>query len=45
MEITKKEDVDEFVNRVTDRFGCIDILVNNASIMMRVSLLDLREED
>ena len=45
VDISKKEDVDEFVNHVMDRFGRIDILVNNAGIMMRVSLLDLREED
>lgn len=45
VDISKKEDVDGFVTKVMDRFGRIDILVNNAGIMMRVSLLDLREED
>jgi 2-deoxy-D-gluconate 3-dehydrogenase len=43
-DITRKADVDNLVQRVTDEFGVIDILVNNAAMNIRAPLLDLRED-
>ena len=44
-DVSKKGDVDNLIKRVTDNFGRIDILVNNAAIMVRSTLLELNEED
>ena len=43
-DISVKADVDNFVQKVAEEFGTIDILVNNAAIPMRVDFLDLTEE-
>ncbi|GAH83162.1 unnamed protein product, partial [marine sediment metagenome] len=43
-DITQKADVDSMVQRVTDEFGVIDILVNNAAMNIRAPLLELGED-
>jgi NAD(P)-dependent dehydrogenase (short-subunit alcohol dehydrogenase family) len=43
-DITDRADVDNFVRKVVDEFGTIDILVNNAATNIRVPLLELQEE-
>ena len=45
VDITKKTEVDNMVQRVMDEFGVIDILVNNAGTIVRASLLEHSEED
>ena len=45
VDITKKADVDNMVQRVMDEFGAIDILVNNAGTVVRASLFEHSEED
>jgi NAD(P)-dependent dehydrogenase (short-subunit alcohol dehydrogenase family) len=42
---TQKTDVDKLVQRVTNEFGGIDILVNNAAINILVPLLETSEDD
>ena len=44
-DVTKKAEVDSFVQRVIDEFGVIDILVNNAGLEILAPLLEFREED
>lgn len=44
-DVTRKADVDNLVQRVIDRFGVIDILVNNAAVRIVGPLLEHREED
>ena len=39
-DISKEEEVEEMVNKITDYFGGIDILVNNASVSRDSLLLD-----
>lgn len=45
VDITKKAQVDNLVQRVMDEFGSIDILVNNAGAIFRASLLEHSEQD
>ncbi|MGH7775323.1 MAG: SDR family NAD(P)-dependent oxidoreductase [Candidatus Binatia bacterium] len=44
-DVSKSSDVQEMVRRVVERFGGIDILVNNAAITDRVGILDSTEEE
>jgi gluconate 5-dehydrogenase len=44
VDITKKTDVDNFIQKVTAEFGAIDILVNNAAMNIRGGLFELAEE-
>jgi len=43
-DVTRKTDVDSFVERVVNEFGVIDILVNNVATNIRAPLLELRED-
>lgn len=43
-DITKKTDVDDFVGKVVDELGAVDILVNNAATNVRAPLLELGED-
>ncbi len=45
VDTTKRAEVETMVQKVLDRFGQIGILMNNAGILIRSSLLDLPEED
>ncbi len=44
-DIARKTDVDNMVQRVIDEFGAIDILVNNAAVVVEAPLLEFSEED
>ena len=44
-DVSKKTDVDNFVNKVTEQFGGIDIWVNNAGIVTVGSITDVSEDD
>ncbi len=44
-DIAKKSDVDNLVERVMDEFGVIDILVNNAAVIIRKPFLEHSEDD
>jgi NAD(P)-dependent dehydrogenase (short-subunit alcohol dehydrogenase family) len=43
-DITRKADVDDFVRKVVDELGAVDILVNNAATNVRAPLLELGED-
>lgn len=45
VDISQKVDVDNMVRKTIDEFGRIDILVNNAAIVLRCPMLDVREDD
>ncbi|MFC1954123.1 SDR family NAD(P)-dependent oxidoreductase, partial [Chloroflexota bacterium] len=45
VDITRKADVEHFVQEVVDQFGVIDILVNNAAVKRGGLLVELPEED
>ena len=42
---SQKTDVDHLVQKVMDEYGRIDILLNNAGILIRSSILDMSEKD
>jgi NAD(P)-dependent dehydrogenase (short-subunit alcohol dehydrogenase family) len=42
---SRKSDVDNLIQKVMDEFGQIDVLVNNAGVITRSTLLDLSEDD
>ncbi len=44
-DVSNEDDVKRLVNAVTDRFGWVDILVNNAAINRRGALVDTDVED
>ena len=44
VDITKKADIDNLVQRVMDEFGAIDILVNNAGQFLGEQLIDTPEK-
>ncbi len=44
-DVTKRDNVEEMVGTTLDRFGRIDILINNAGTNIRKPLLDLSEEE
>ncbi|HPJ68844.1 MAG TPA: SDR family oxidoreductase [Desulfobacteraceae bacterium] len=45
MDISKREDVEKLADKAQQELGSIDILVNNAAIMIRGKLFDLSEEE
>ncbi|MBA7466086.1 2-dehydro-3-deoxy-D-gluconate 5-dehydrogenase [subsurface metagenome] len=44
-DISRKTDVDNLVQRVMDKFGVIDILLNNVGVVIRHPLLEASEDD
>lgn len=44
-DVSKKADVNNMVQKVIDRFGAIDILVNNAAVSSSAPLMDTEEGD
>ncbi len=45
VDVTKQEQVKRMVDTVVDKFGQIDVLVNNAGVLRDAQLLKLSEED
>ncbi len=45
VDVTKKQEVTNLIDAAIDKFGKVDILVNDAGIVRRASLLELSEED
>ena len=43
-DVTKKEDIENIVKETKEKFGKVDILINNAATSYMRSLMDLREE-
>ncbi len=44
-DVSKLDEVKGLVDRVVDAFGTIDILVNNAAVMYRGSIMDMKEDE
>lgn len=44
-DVSNQDDVNRMVQQVRDEFGAIDILVNNAAVSVRASLIDTSEAD
>lgn len=44
-DVSNKDDVNRMVQQVMDEFAAIDILVNNAAVSVRASLIDTSEAD
>jgi len=45
VDISRKADVDNMVEKTINEFGQIDILVNNAAVVLRCPMLEVKEED
>ncbi len=45
VEVSKKAEVDNFIQRVENELGGIDILVNSAGMIIRKSLMEMNEEE
>lgn len=45
VDVSKSEDVENFVKKVIEKFGKIDVLVNNAGITRDTLLMRMKEED
>lgn len=45
LNVTKKESVDNMVKTIMDKFGRIDVLINNAGISQKVTVEDMTLED
>ena len=45
LDLSVAGNIDVLVNTVYDRFGRIDILINNASVLFKTSFLDVTEEE
>lgn len=44
-DVSKSEEVEEFIKKVVEKFGRIDVLVNNAGITRDTLLMRMKEED
>jgi gluconate 5-dehydrogenase len=44
-DVTKEEQVVEFVKKIIDKFGHLDILVNNAGIIKRIPMTEMEAKD
>src|SRR5574344_612913 len=44
-DVTKEEQVVEFVKKIFDKFGHLDILVNNAGIIKRIPMTEMEAKD
>jgi len=44
-DVTKKEEVDDMVRKTMEKFGKVDILINNAGICQFVPFLEMTEEE
>ena len=45
IDVTRKEEVEQMAQQSVDRFGRIDILINNAGIMGTYGIVDMKEVD
>ena len=45
VDISQKSDVDKMVSAAVEEYGKIDVLVNNAGILLHRSVLDMTEEE
>jgi NAD(P)-dependent dehydrogenase (short-subunit alcohol dehydrogenase family) len=45
VDISKKADVESMVSAAIEKFGKVDVLVNNAGILLHRSILDMTEEE
>lgn len=44
-DVTDSKDVEQMAQRTIEKFGKIDIMINNAGIIARSSVLDMKEDD
>ena len=44
-DVTKKEDVEKAVKDTVDRFGQVDILINNAGVLRPTAVIDINEKE
>jgi NAD(P)-dependent dehydrogenase (short-subunit alcohol dehydrogenase family) len=44
-DVSKKEQVDALVQATVDRYGCVDVVVNNAGVNHSAKFFDISEED